>query len=397
MKVKLVLVMGLSACVSLEGGGFRKQCLTDRYYCDGIAVGDLDRDGHLDVVAGPFCYYGPDFSSSVAFYPAIPMDPSLSPSNSMFSFIWDFNKDGWLDVLVLGRVHRHQAFWYENPGGRRDGWAKHFVFHRVRGESPRLADINGDGRPDLLTHNERHWGWISPQPNTPDLEWDFYSISEVGRWPQFYHGMGLGDFNQDRRLDILLNEGLYLQPSTRVGSSPWKKMPYVFSNDRGGAQMVCFDVDGDDDQDVVTSLNAHEWGLAWFENQGNTFERHMIMGDREEQPQYGVAFSQPHALEAGDLNGDGLPDIVTGKRMWAHGPTGDVEPNADPVIYWFELTRSSSGKTRFRPHEIDRQSGVGVQIALADLNGDQALDVLSASKLGTFVFFNELASRKLTH
>jgi len=161
--------------------------------------------------------------------------------------------------------------------------------------------------------------------------------------------------------------------------------------------MVCFDVDGDDDQDVVTSLNAHEWGLAWFENQGNTFERHMIMGDREEQPQYGVAFSQPHALEAGDLNGDGLPDIVTGKRMWAHGPTGDVEPNADPVIYWFELTRSSSGKTRFRPHEIDRQSGVGVQIALADLNGDQALDVLSASKLGTFVFFNELASRKLTH
>ena len=32
-----------------------------------------------------------------------------------------------------------------------------------------------------------------------------------------------------------------------------------------------------------------------------------------------------------DFNGDGLPDILTGKRWWAHGPTGDAQPNATPV------------------------------------------------------------------
>src|SRR2546427_12812551 len=37
------------------------------------------------------------------------------PIYAMFSYVQDFNGDGWPDVLVLGRVHLHEAFWYENP------------------------------------------------------------------------------------------------------------------------------------------------------------------------------------------------------------------------------------------------------------------------------------------
>jgi len=100
-----------------------------------------------------------------------------------------------------------------------------------------------------------------------------------------------------------------------------------------------------------------------------------------------VAFTQPHALDLGDINGDGLKDLVVGKRVWAHGPTGDVEPDAAPVLYWFELTRE--GRTaHFTPHLIDDRSGVGVQVTIADVNGDGANDILSASKLGSFVFLN---------
>jgi hypothetical protein len=110
------------------------------------------------------------------------------------------------------------------------------------------------------------------------------------------------------------------------------------------------------------------------------------MGDRSEEKKFGVAFTQPHALAMADIDGDGLKDIVVGKRRWAHGPKGDIEPNAVPVLYWFRLVRESGKPPRFEPHLIDVQSGVGVQITVADVDRDGKLDILTASKLGTFVF-----------
>ncbi len=50
---------------------FEKQRLTDKYYCDGIGVGDIDKDGRLDIVAGPFWYSGPEFHQAHAFYPPV--------------------------------------------------------------------------------------------------------------------------------------------------------------------------------------------------------------------------------------------------------------------------------------------------------------------------------------
>ena len=74
--------------------------------------------------------------------------------------------------------------------------------------------------------------------------------------------------------------------------------------------------------DIITSKSAHAYGLAWFENvsEGNaiTFREHKIMGETADENDYGVVFSQLHAMALVDMDRDGIKDLVTGKRYWAH-------------------------------------------------------------------------------
>jgi hypothetical protein len=145
------------------------------------------------------------------------------------------------------------------------------------------------------------------------------------------------------------------------------------------------DVDGDKDNDVVTSKAAHAYGLAWFENTGKDdkggikFKEHRIMGSRPEDNEFGVAFSELHAMALADMDHDGIPDVITGKRWWSHS---EKSPGAlDPaVIYWFKTSRDN-GKVTFVPHKIDMNSGVGTQVVVGDVNGDKWTSIRKGMKL----------------
>ena len=157
--------------------------------------------------------------------------------------------------------------------------------------------------------------------------------------------------------------------------------------------MLTLDVDGDGDTDVVTSLHAHGWGLSWFEQtrKGDEihFMEHRIMDARPEDNPYGVHFSQMHALCLVDIDGDGLEDVVTGKRYWAHGPDGDIDSAAPPVVYWFQLKRLPGGKAEFIPHLADDNSGVGVQVVAGDVNADGLADIVISNKKGTYLLLHK--------
>ena len=166
--------------------------------------------------------------------------------------------------------------------------------------------------------------------------------------------------------------------------------------------MYVYDVNGDGRNDVITSIAAHGWGLAWFEqtdkknNQGEPiFKMHLFMNKDPSDNRYGIAFSQLHAMELVDIDGDGLKDIVTGKCFWAHGPNKDEGVGDPAVLYWFRLVRNNDGTVDWVPYLIDDDTGVGRQIGIGDVNGDGLPDVVIGNKKGTFVFKHQV--RKVSH
>ena len=114
--------------------------------------------------------------------------------------------------------------------------------------------------------------------------------------------------------------------------------------------------------------------------------RYQIRNKLPAENKYGAHFSQLHALDLVDIDGDGLKDIVTGKRFWAHGPEGDPEPNAAPVLYWFQLRRNADKTVDWIPHQVDDLSGTGTEVKARDYNGDGKPDILVGNKHGVYVF-----------
>jgi len=135
-------------------------------------------------------------------------------------------------------------------------------------------------------------------------------------------------------------------------------------------------MDGDGKADILSS-SAHKFGIWWHQQRSPTeFVRHDLFKD---------LLSETHAMHCVDINGDGLKDLVTGKRWWSHGR---AEPGSDKpaMIYWFEAKKSKDGMTTFTPHVIDDNSGIGTQFVVTDVNGDGLLDVVTSNKKGTYLF-----------
>lgn len=362
---------------------FRKIQITDVFYAEGSTFGDFNNDGVQDIVSGPFWYEGPGFTRRHELDEPRVYDP-LQYSNCFLMFTYDFDGDGWLDILSVG-FPGQETVWYQNPQGEDRRWDKHLVHPAVGNESPAFADITGDGKPELIFNTNDHLGYAEFDPANPTAPWKFVPVSDQGQWGRFTHGLGYGDVNGDGRIDFLTHHGWWEQPEV-LGEGPWELHPADFG---AGAQIFVYDLSGDGIPEIIGSRKAHGWGLAWYEQRDGGFVQHTITGERHRDNRYGVRFSQPHALAMADIDGDGLQDIVTGKRVWAHGPDGDAEPNAPGVLYWFKTVRGPDGEVSFLPFLIDSASGVGTQVVAGDISGNGHPDIVVGNKNGLFVFLNE--------
>lgn len=394
-----VLCLALAATIACAEEftvhSFDSQQLTPIYFSEGANAGDINGDGVTDVVCGPYWFAGPDLETRHAIYQPAPQDVNRYADN-FFSWVYDFNSDGFSDVLVVG-FPGTPAYVYENPGKHESDaqfWQKHQVLDWVSNESPQLVNMFGDQRPELVCTRDGFFGFVTINWDAPFDTWSFHPVSQQVTAKRFGHGLGIGDVNGDGRQDIIHPKGWYEQPEQAADTSRWMHHEANLSAGYGGAEMYAYDVDGDGDNDIITSDAAHDFGLSWYEHirdgDAITFKRHLIMGSHPSENKYGVLFSEPHSVALADIDGDGLKDIITGKTYWSHHRQSPMW-DAGAVVYWFKLVRGDDG-VDWIPNRADDQAGIGRQVSIADVNADGLPDIVVGGMKGAHVLTHRTKS-----
>lgn len=368
---------------------------------EGASAADVNKDGQMDILVGDYWYEAPSWTKHEIRKPGNYGDGLKSYSECMVCFADDINGDGWVDQITIGFPGK-PCYWYENPKGKPGHWKEHIAWYSGCNETPLYVDLFGTGKRVLVmgfqplkklipgpdgrvviqtSENEGQMAWFRPGKD-PTALWEMHPISppsEPGKPVpgtfRFSHGLGVGDVNGDGKLDVICTGGWWQQPE-KVSDQPWTFHPAPLGE--ACADMHTYDLDGDNKADIISS-SAHKFGIWSFRQKPGKEHPNFVKVDL-----FPKLVSETHALACVDLNGDGLKDLVTGKRFWSHGRS---EPGSDgpAMLYWFEANKASDGTITFVPHEIDNDSGIGTQFHVVDFNGDGTLDIVTSSKKGTYV------------
>ena len=384
---------------------FRMQRINDFYLGWSAAVADINRDGVMDVISGPNYYLGPDYRVAREIYLGQSVNVAKEYTPAAVNFAFDYTGDGYPDVLVTeGRA----IVLYVNPAKEERRWDRYPVIPAASSEVDAFKDVDADGVPDVIYVGGGTMNWASPQKGNPTAPWTVHAVSETGYGVTAQHGLGAGDINGDGRVDLVSPYGWWEQPKQATVPGPWTyhsvklgRWPRAGASP-GGGEMGIYDVNGDGLNDVVTGLEAHGWGVAWYEQKKNSatgatiFIEHMIIDDYATKNPGGIAFSEVHASTIADVDGDGIPDLIAGKRVFSHNESyTDPDPFGDAVLYWFRTVRNpkAPGGAEFVPEMIHNRSGVGSTVTAADLNKDGAMDVVTSTNRGTFIFWGTARRR----
>ena len=372
---------------------WKMHTVNDQSPYEACGVADFNGDGKIDIFCGDSWYEAPSWTRhQVRDVPASGPNPHYYEDFADSTL--DVNGDGRADIVTCNYFGKRVG-WVENPGGdAKKPWIEHEIDTPGNMESGELVDINGDGKLDFLPNPGNVVVWYELTQRKPTVLWTKHELGKEGAG----HGVGLGDINGDGKMDVITPKGWYEQPRDE-SSTKW---PFHAEFELGAAGILIHgrDVDGDRLTDVIWGL-GHGFGLHWLQQSAGAdgkriWTKHDIDG----------TFSQVHTLLFANLDGKGEPELVTGKRVYAH----EVEPGAtdSSVVFYFQFDRSTSkwvkhtifhgdpavdapkdAKDRWALKDFPRgTAGTGLQMSAVDIDGDGDLDLVCPGKSGLYWFEN---------
>ncbi len=352
-------------------------------HAEGISLLDMNNDGFLDILSGAYWYENPGANGGEWKQHQF---RTVGIHNEFVSdcgeWIVDVDHDGLPDLVTTGWIS-NGLWWYRNPGPEATAagtlWKAEKITDSYDTEGGAFADINGDGKPDLaLAHYNRSGViWV-------DFSADKPRIHHLGGREQDGHGIGIADINGDGKADVLTPHGWFEQIDANNDKWIWHG---DWDLGDAGFPILGYDVNHDGKLDLIYG-QGHGYGLYWLEQAGTTARPKWIRHIIDE------SFSQSHALALVDIDGDGTPELITGKRYRGHsgGDPGSYDPI---VVYAYKLpTRAQFASTKAGPSftrialSVNGTASAGTQFVAADLDHDGDIDLASAGKLGVHVLEN---------
>jgi hypothetical protein len=340
-------------------------------HTEGITSIDMNGDGYPDLLSGSYWYENPGPNGGEwkrhQFRTVGTHGEFVSDCGE---WAIDVNHDGAPDVVTTGWI-ANGLWWYENPKKPGAMWERHFITDSFDTEGGAEADINGDGKPDVALAHYNHSGllWVDfsgPQPK----------VHHVGGKEQDGHGVGIADVDGDGKADLLTPYGWFR--NIDADHDKWEWHPDWNLGD-AGFPILGYDVNNDGKLDIIYG-QGHSYGLYWLEQTGTGADRHWVKHTIDE------SFSQSHALRLVDIDGDGQPELITGKRYRGH--SGNDPGSYDPiVVYYYKIDRKTATFHRYAI-SVNGTAGIGTQILAEDFDRDGDIDLATAGKTGVHFFEN---------